>query len=159
MTAARPRPSPALQPTSSEVAGWRAFLTAHARVLAVLERELTAERGMPLAWYDVLVVLSESPGNRLRMHGVASAVLLSRAGLTRLVDRMAAASLVGRVPCEDDRRGTYVVMTPAGRAALDAASPVHLRGVREHFTRHLSERELSAIENALGRVVAAIPAA
>ncbi|MFN0146834.1 MAG: MarR family winged helix-turn-helix transcriptional regulator [Dehalococcoidia bacterium] len=159
MTAARPL-SPAQElPTTSQVAGWRAFLTAHARVIAVLERELLVERGMPVAWYDVLVVLSESPENRLRMHDVASAVILSRAGLTRLIDRMAGAALVERVPCEDDRRGTFVNMTAAGRAALDAASPVHLRGIREHFTQYLSDDELGLLERALGRVVAAIPGA
>ena len=155
MTATQPTPVVSQQPTSAQVAGWRAFLTAHARVLAVLERELTAERGIPLTWYDVLVVLSESASNRLRMHDVASAVLLSRAGLTRLIDRMTGAGLVQRVPCEDDRRGTYVVMTEAGRTALDAASPVHLRGVREHFTGHLSDGELAAMEAAFGRIVAA----
>jgi DNA-binding MarR family transcriptional regulator len=141
-------------PSSSAIAAWRAFLTAHARVTEVLERELMAERGMPLTWYDVLVQLAEAPDQRLRMNDLARRVLLSRAGLTRLVDRLVSAGLVERVPCPDDRRGTFVALTPEGRRANLDAAPVHLRGVHEHFTRHLSEAELAAIEGSLGRVLA-----
>jgi DNA-binding MarR family transcriptional regulator len=142
--------------TSKQIAAWRAFLIAHARVTATLERELMAERGMPLAWYDVLVQLSEAEGAKLRMHDLARLIVLSRAGLTRLVDRMAAARLVERAPCADDRRGVFVAMTPAGRAALDAASPVHLRGVQEHFTRRLSAAQLASLRESLERVTAAL---
>jgi DNA-binding MarR family transcriptional regulator len=141
-------------PSPSALAAWRAFLTAHARVLDVMERELVHERAMPLAWYDVLVQLSEAEGHRLRMHDLARLILLSRAGLTRLVDRMGAAGLVERVPCEHDRRGTFVAMTSAGRTAIEEAAPVHLRGVQEHFVRHLDEAELAVMQRALGRVAA-----
>ncbi|MGE5597425.1 MAG: MarR family winged helix-turn-helix transcriptional regulator [Hyphomicrobiales bacterium] len=144
----RPRP-PQLQ-------AWRAFLTAHARVTEVLERELTSERGLPLAWYDVLVQLSEAPEHRLRMHGLARAVLLSRAGLTRLVDRMVGAGLVARVPCENDRRGTYVTLTPAGMEALRAAAPVHLRGIEEHFARHLPPDQAAVLSDVFARVLGSL---
>ena len=138
------------------MAAWRAFLTAHARVTEILERELQEERHIPLAWYDVLVQLTEAPEGQLRMHELASRVLLSRAGLTRLVDRMAAAGLVERLPCPDDRRGTFVALTEAGRTTNRDAAPAHLRGVREHFIRHLRPNELATLERGLSRVVTAL---
>ncbi|MBK8561612.1 MAG: MarR family transcriptional regulator [Dehalococcoidia bacterium] len=87
------------------MAAWRTFLTAHARVTALLEDELQRERELPLTWYDVLLHLREAPERRLRMTELAAAVLLSKSGLTRLVDRMYAAGLVNRSPDGDDRRG------------------------------------------------------
>src|SRR5512134_3413797 len=94
------------------MAAWRTFLVAHARVTDVLASELEAEGGLPLTWYDVLVQLSEAPDNRLRMQELARAVLLSKSGLTRLVDRMTSGGLVTREPCLDDRRGTFVCLSP-----------------------------------------------
>src|SRR5207237_2294677 len=84
---------------------WRSFLRAHAGVIRELGRELAAEAGLPLAWYDVLLQLAEAPGRRLRMAELADRVLLSRSGLTRLVDRLQAEQLVRREPSPDDARG------------------------------------------------------
>ena len=75
---------------------WRAFLEAHARTPERRERELRGEQGIPLAWYDVLVHLHEADGHRLRMQDLAGEVLLSKSGLTRLIDRMERAGLVQR---------------------------------------------------------------
>ena len=146
------------RPDMRQMAAWRAFLTAHARVTERLEHELAVERDLPLAWYDVLVQLSEAPARRLRMHDLARAVLLSRAGLTRLVDRMTTAGFVERTPCEEDRRGTYVAMTDEGRDALANAAPVHLRGIAEHFSGLLCETETAALEGIMRRVVEALGA-
>ena len=132
---------------------WREFLEAHAVVVGVLEAELDAERDLPLAWYDVLVSLSEAPDRRLRMQDLASRVLFSRSGLTRLLDRMAAAGLVKRERCDDDRRGTFAVLTAAGGRRLRDASGVHLRGVREHFDRHLTDTDVRALHHALRKVL------
>lgn len=134
---------------------WRAFLEAHAAVARQLERELLAETSLPLGWYDVLVQLNEAPGRRLRMHELASAVLLSRSGLTRLVERMERASLVTRNTHPSDGRGTVAVLTDAGRAQLRRCAPTHLRGVDEHFLAHLDDGELDVIAGALERVAAA----
>jgi DNA-binding MarR family transcriptional regulator len=133
---------------------WSVFLRAHAAVVAALATELEEERDLPLPWYDVLVSLSDA-GGRLRMQELADRVLFSRSGLTRLVDRMAAAGLVTRERCEDDRRGTYAVLTEAGARRLRGAAGVHLRGIRDHFTRHLSDEDVQALRDALGRVLAA----
>ena len=132
---------------------WRAFLRAHARVVRELERELQAEQGLALTDYDVLVQLAGADGRRLRMSELADRLLLSRSGVTRLVDRLVSAGLVERLVCDDDRRGQWASLTDAGLQRLRGASPTHLRGVARHFLDRLSPDELAGIERALGRVV------
>ncbi len=133
---------------------WRAFLEAHASVTARLDDELRRERDLPLTWYDVLLSL-ERAGGRLRMQDLARAVLFSRSGLTRLVDRMEQARLVAREPCADDRRGTFAVLTAEGRRALRRAAPVHLRGIARHFSDHLSPQERRLLAAALAKLARA----
>lgn len=131
---------------------WRAFLTAHARVTTLLATELQSEKGLPLTWYDVLVQLQEAPDNRLRMTDLAAAVLLSKSGLTRLVDRMYAARLVDRAADAADRRGRWVIATAAGLERLEDAAAVHMRGVADHFTSRISQREAQVLAKALSGV-------
>src|ERR1051325_8413245 len=95
--------------TEDELAAWRGRLRPHAGLLDVLEKELAANGSMPVAFYDVLVNLSEA-GGRLRMSDLADQVLLSRSGVTRLVDRMVVAGLIDRDTCPSDRRGSYAVL-------------------------------------------------
>src|SRR5438874_11330548 len=114
---------------------WQQFLRAHRRVLGVLGDELEQERGLPLAWYEVLLHVERAPDRRLRMGDLADAVVLSPSGLTRLVDRMVDDGLMRREPCPSDRRSTYAVLTADGRSALRRAAPTHLRGIDEHFAR------------------------
>ena len=107
-----------------------------------------AEQQLPLASYDVLVQLVEAPQHRLRMSELAEKVLLSRSGLTRLVDRMEREGLVSREPCEDDARGLFTVMTTAGYDRLLGATGTHLRGVAEHGMGRLDDeqaRQLSVL--------------
>lgn len=143
---------PRTRPSAAELAVWRHFLRAHALVVRALEAELLAEQDLPLSWYDVLVQLAEAPERRLRMTDLADRVLLSRSGLTRLVDRLAAAGLVRRVRAEDDARGTYTVLTPEGLSRLRQAAPVHLRGIAQHMTGRLDPGELQALGAALAKV-------
>ena len=145
--------------SAARMGAWRSFLEAHARVTDALAAELEAETALPLTWYDVLVQLSEADDHKLRMQDLARAVLLSKSGLTRLVDRMTTAGLVSREPCLDDRRGTFVLLAPAGRQRLDGVSPVHLRGIAEHFTSHLSDDEARQMHALLSRILAANVAA
>ncbi len=137
------------------LAVWKAFLKAHSALAATLNRELEAERGMPIGWYGALLNLSRAPGGRMRMQELAGLVMLSCSGLTRLFDRMEAAGVVRREACPQDRRGTFAVITPRGRRAFKRAAPVHLRGIQEHFARHLSDEEVAALGSALGKIVAA----
>ena len=136
-----------------QLAAWRAFLEAHSTVIRALEREMQEEQGLPLTWYDVLVHLSEAPGTRLTHKALAESVVLSRSGITRLVDRMVAAGLVRREPSPDDRRVSHVVMTEEGQNALGRAAPGHIRGVVEHFTRHLNIEDIPALQSFFSRVL------
>jgi DNA-binding MarR family transcriptional regulator len=145
-------PTAPVRVTPERLDAWRAFLRAHAAVVGALETELEAERDLPLPWYDVLVSLSDA-GGRLRMQELAERVLFSRSGLTRLVDRMATAGLVTRERCEDDRRGTFAVLTPTGVARLREAAGVHLRGIHDHFTTHLTDADVAALTAALDKVL------
>jgi DNA-binding MarR family transcriptional regulator len=131
---------------------WRSFLRAHTTVVRELERELMSEAGMPLGWYDVLLQLAEAPDRRLRMAELADRVLLSRSGLTRLIDRLQAEGLVRREPSPDDARGTYTVLTPEGFLRLRAAAPVHLSGIQQHWLGHFSDDELQTLGGLLGRI-------
>jgi DNA-binding MarR family transcriptional regulator len=138
--------------SDEQLEAWRAFLRAQAELIRTLDRELEAERGLPITFFDVLIQLSQA-GGRLRMSELADAVLLSRSGMTRLVDRMVRDDLVRREACPTDRRSMYATLTPKGKRALAQARPVHLRGVAEHFGRHLSDQEAKTLAAALGRML------
>jgi DNA-binding MarR family transcriptional regulator len=137
----------------SRLAAWSTFLRAHARVVRELERELQADQDLALTDYDVLVQLAASPERRLRMSELADRLLLSRSGVTRLVDRLVEDGLVERVSCEDDRRGQWAVLTDAGHGRLRRAAPTHLQGVATHFLDRLSADDLASLERMLAGVV------
>lgn len=134
------------------LATWRTFLRAHARVVRALEQELQVEQDLALTDYDVLVQLAAADERRLRMSELADRLLLSRSGVTRLVDRLAGEGLVERVMCESDRRGQWASLTDAGYARLREASPTHLRGVAEHFLDRFGADELASLERMLERI-------
>ena len=101
-----------------ELAAWRGLLRTHARVLAELDAELEAAHGLAVPEYEVLLVLTQNGDNHLRMSELADAALLTRSGMTRLVDRLERQGLVRRERCAADGRGTYAVITPEGSGAL-----------------------------------------
>src|SRR5262249_10278025 len=139
--------------TARELAVWRMFLRAHASIAGRLERDLVAEHGLPLAWYEVLLQLAEAPGQRLRMTDLADRVLLSGSGLTGLVDRLVAEGLVERAACPSDARGTFSVLTPAGLQRLRDAAPTYLRGIAEYVSGPLTEPELDSLRRLLGKLL------
>ena len=134
---------------------WRALITAQAAAVERIERGLSEAGLPPLGWYDVLLELSAAPGRRLRMHELASAVVLSRSGLTRLVDRLEKAGLLRREPHPEDRRGSFAVLTEEGARMREKMWPVYAKGIAEHFGAHLSDEEAEVLTLALGRVRAA----
>jgi DNA-binding MarR family transcriptional regulator len=141
--------------TDRELAAWRGMLRTHRDVVARLDAELERDHGLPLSSYEVLISLADASGGRLRMGELAEALLLSRSGLTRLVDRLEREGMVGRERCEDDARGYFAVITGAGRRKLRDARPAHLAGVRKHFLERLSGRDLDALARAWEKVDAA----
>src|SRR5712691_7296025 len=134
---------------------WHAFLVAHAALEPILNRELEAACGLPLRWFDVLVQLHATLHKRLSMTELANAVLLSKSGLTRLVDRIEEAGLVQRAAAPGDRRSLLIVLTPSGEKTLKRAAPIHEDGIRRHFAAYILDNEAAAVEAALGRIAAA----
>ena len=126
---------------AEELAAWRGMLRAHAGLTRRLDSELLAEHGLPLTSYEVLLFLADSPDGRMRMSELADSVLLSRSGLTRLVDRLARAGLLERVPCDEDARGWFAAITDSGRLLFDQARVTHLNGVRRLFLAQLTDGE------------------
>ena len=126
----------------AELAAWRGLVRIHAALARELDAELEARHGLPLSSYEVLRALSKAPGDRLRMAELAEHVLLSRSGMTRLIDRLEREGMVSRSTCDKDGRGCYAVLTRAGRRVVEEARSTHIEVVRRGFLQHFSEGEL-----------------
>ena len=155
MSNATNRPAPATsfrKLTDDQLAAWSGFLRGHAQIVRALDAELEREHGLPLSSYDVLIQLSLAPDRRLRMFELADAVVLSRSGLTRLVDRLERGGLVERERGEVDPRQMYARLTDRGLEALAEATPTHIAGIKERFLERLSDeqtKQLAAIWRAV----------
>jgi DNA-binding MarR family transcriptional regulator len=121
------------------------MLRAHAELVRELDAELAREHDMPLSSYEVLLFLNDSDDGRMRMSELADSALLSRSGLTRLVDRLERQGLLKRERCESDARGWFAEITPEGRRAFGEARKTHLDGVRRVFLNHFSRDELRTL--------------
>jgi DNA-binding MarR family transcriptional regulator len=128
-----------------ELAAWRGMLRVHSDMTRVLDAELTHRHGLPLTSYEVLLFLADSPDGRMRMSELADSVLLSRSGLTRLVDRLERDGLLKREQCEEDARGYFAAITDRGRALFTEARRTHLAGVRERFLSRFSRDDLQTL--------------
>jgi DNA-binding MarR family transcriptional regulator len=128
-----------------ELRAWRGMLRVHAALTKALDAELESSHGLPLTSYEVLMHLADAPGEKMRMSDLASSILLSRSGLTRLVDRLERDGLLVRESCPSDARGAFAKLTDEGRRRLHAARGTHLAGVRTMFLDHLSGEELEAL--------------
>src|SRR5919106_986522 len=138
---------------AEELAAWRGLLRVHSALVKALDAELVAAHDLPLSSYEVLINLQAAPDRRRRMADLADSVLLSRSGMTRLVDRLERDGLLVRDTCDSDGRGTFAVLTDAGDALLARARATHLDGVRERFLRHFSEAELRQLAGYWERVL------
>jgi DNA-binding MarR family transcriptional regulator len=136
-----------------ELRAWRGLLRVHAQLSKALDAQLLAAHGLPLTSYEVLMYLSDAEGGRMRMNELADRVLLSRSGLTRLVDRLEREGYLERCSCAHDARGAFAVITPAGREKVEAARVTHLAGVRELFLSQFSSDELDVLGEAWDRVL------
>jgi DNA-binding MarR family transcriptional regulator len=150
MASTRPLPT---ELSPAELGAWRGFLRVHSMLVKALDAELQAAHGLPLSSYEVLITLRTAPGKRLRMAELADRVILSRSGMTRLVDRLERDGLLERDACTDDGRGTYACLTEKGEACLAAARRTHLDGVRERFLQHFEPDELSVLATFWERVL------
>lgn len=138
--------------SDEQLAAWEAFVFAHSTAMSQIERVMFEANTISLTWYDVLVALSNAPDRRLRMGALAESLVLSRSGLTRLIDRIERAGLVRREPSATDARGAMAVLTPQGEQAVEDAWPHYAGGIREFFLRNLTPGELNSLATSLGKV-------
>jgi DNA-binding MarR family transcriptional regulator len=141
-------PNPLLDDERLTAAGL--LFEASSALMATLERRLGQECGLSVPWFEVLVRLARSsPEQRLRMCDLAAQVAMSPSGLTRVVDRLVDAGLVTREQCPTDRRVAWAQLTPAGRARIEEAVPVHLRHLDELLVAPLSEDQRASLHAVL----------
>lgn len=129
------------------------MLRVHSALTKALDAQLEAAHGLPLSSYEVLLFLADAPGQKMRMSELAESILLSRSGLTRLVDRLERDGLIARQTCAQDARGSYAKLTPAGAQKLAAARDTHLAGVRALFLEHLGDEEQELLGELWARIL------
>ena len=147
-----PRPSGVRWLDEREQRAWRGTIAGSILLVDQLDRDLRTAHDLTLADYEILVHLSEADEDRLRMSELADAALVSRSRLTHRINRLGARGLVEREACPTDKRGTYAVLTAAGRTLLETAAPTHVDSVRRHLVDHLEPDELDVLGQVLGRV-------
>jgi len=125
--------------TDSDLDTWKAFINAHDRITRQINADLSAADLPDLTVYDALWALRTGDGGRRRMGELAEAVVLSRTAIVRLVDRLEAAGLARREPVPEDRRGSYVAITTAGRAMLKRMWPIYSAGIERLFAAHATK--------------------
>ena len=153
MTAASTPPS-----TDDGVAVWELLLRVHAAVVPRVARDVRADTGLPLAWYDVLLELERAPQCQLRMQELGARVVLSRTRVSRIVDDLSEHGLVTRQADATDARAALATLTEQGRHARRRAAPAYLRAIEEHFSAHLDPSQRAVVSRELRRILQAVSA-
>jgi DNA-binding MarR family transcriptional regulator len=132
--------------SSAEQTTWRALLQANQRLFDQLDHELLREVDLPLAYYQILAMLSEAPDRTLRMSELAEQTWSSRSRLSHAVDRLEEKGWVQRLKCPSDKRGAFAVLTDAGFSVLAAAAPSHVGSVRRHLFDLLTPDQVATLD-------------
>lgn len=132
---------------------WIRFFQAHGLITKAIDVRLRVAGMVPMDVYDVLYVLEGAPEGRLRMSELASRVLLTRSGMTRMTDRLEKAGLLRRASCPEDRRVQYVSITDLGLSERARAWEVYREGIAELFAAHVTDDEAATLSDSLGRIV------
>jgi DNA-binding MarR family transcriptional regulator len=139
-----------LEGTSLEA--WRAYLKSHASIMRALDAELVAKQGITTRDYEVLLYLHQTPERRLAMSVLAARTMLTRSGITRLVDGLVTGGFVKRIACPDDARVSYAQLTDQGEAKLREAGCSHVASIQSLFLEHFSQKEVAQLAGLLGRL-------
>ena len=131
---------------------WRGFLQSHASIVRVLDAELVSEHGITARDYEVLLYLAQAPDQQLAMSALAERTMLTRSGITRLVDGLVASELLTRVACPKDARVSYAQLTEAGYEKLRQAGCSHVRSIQRLFVEHFAPDEVRQLADLLGRL-------
>jgi DNA-binding MarR family transcriptional regulator len=157
MTLTSPPHGHVAQEASARLAGaalaaWRSYIQSHAAILRDLDADLVAEHSVTTRDYEVLLYLAQTPDRRLPMSAIAQRTMLTRSGVTRLIDGLVASGLVERLSCPDDGRVAYARLTDAGHEKLTEAGQTHLTRIRRLFLEHYTPDELQQLAALLGRL-------
>ena len=137
-----------------EQRAWRQWLALTTRLPARLNRQLQADSDLSLADFDVLVQLTDVPAGRLRVGELGAALGWEKSRLSHHLGRMERRGLIAREDVAADGRGSEVVLTPAGRGAIEAAAPAHVAAVRALVFDGLDAGQLRALIEVTGAVLA-----
>ncbi len=158
-SAAGPAPVCAVSagPESSNLEGdaleaWRSYLQSHATILRLLDAELVSEHGITTRDYEVLLYLAQAPDRQLPMSALAESTMLTRSGITRLVDGLVSGGFIERAACPNDARVSYAQLTDEGFAKLRNAGCTHVRSIRRLFLEHFDAEETARLASLLGRL-------
>ena len=131
---------------------WRSYLQSHATILRMLDAELASEHAITTRDYEVLLYLAQAPDRKLPMSALAESTMLTRSGITRLVDGLVAGGFIERTSCPSDARVSYATLTDEGLAKLRSAGCTHVGSIRRLFLEHFSAEETSQLASLLGRL-------
>lgn len=142
--------------TDHELSTWRYFIKAHAMIIERIEQDLASQKRVPLTTYDVLIALFEAPERKLRLGDLNKKVVLSKSGLTRLVDRMVREGFIRREKSKEDKRGAYAELTEAGESELIKAWPIYAQGIKEYFSGPITDEDMKSLNIAFKTVFQSI---
>src|SRR5215211_1911992 len=146
--------SPFANLSSEEFAVWAGLLQTHAALARDLDADLRAAHGLPLTEFEILLWLANRSCEGMRMAELADTVLLSPSGLSRAVERLEARGLVQRIPCNEDRRGSYAALTESGTNLVRGAGATHAAGIRRRFLDQLAGAETRSLTAIWDRLLA-----
>jgi DNA-binding MarR family transcriptional regulator len=126
------------------------------QLTATLSRELAHSSGLSYQDYIVLVALTDRRDGRMRAFELGRVLGWEKSRLSHHISRMVERGFVDREKCESDKRGAFVVVTPRGRKAIEAAAPGHVAGVRRHFIDLLRPAQLRSLSAIAGTVLDAL---
>ena len=141
----------------TELEAWRSFLQSHAAILRGLDAALMTDHGLTTRDYEALLYLAQAPDRRLPMSALAESTMLTRSGITRLVDGLVAAGLIERVACDNDARVSYARLTEEGYEKLRHAGCSHVASIHRLFLDHFSAEEIEVLAGMLSRLPGATP--
>jgi DNA-binding MarR family transcriptional regulator len=142
----------ATPPRTPHGEAWGALTRTHAAIVGRLQEALAASDFPPLPWYEVLATVADAPEQRMKMGDLAEAMVITRGGLTKLVDRLIKAGLMERTFCETDRRVSYATMLPAGSDLLEEMRPIVVAELKTAFAANLSDSQADALRGMLEQV-------
>lgn len=131
---------------------WRSYLQSHAAIVRILDADLISEHGITARDYEVLLYLAQAPDRKLPMSALAESTMLTRSGITRLIDGLVASGLIERIACPNDARVSYAHLTDGGLDKLRSAGRTHVAGIRRLFLEHFSSEETAVLASLMGRL-------